>query len=150
RIKKAPAGPVPAGAFSWPLESGRHAPGFQHHAALDQFLAGTLQFLFQTQRVAVGTARQAGAAEQRAAAVDQADVEFSVAVLGRPGDALQGAEGTVGDQKGIVETKGRAHGGNLRNGRAALAAIETVDARPQRKSHNRSEKVLISANQTLN
>src|SRR5690349_18638332 len=87
-----------------------HRPRLQFVAIFAQLGAGLLQQLFELRRVRIGAARDLFATNVGIGAVNHGQAQFAIAVLWRPGHALERLEGVVGNQKSFVDTQRGSHG----------------------------------------
>ena len=87
----------------------RHGPRLQFITLLAQLFTGLLQQVFQLYRIGIGAAGDLGVTDMSIGAVNDGDAELAIAVLLSPGDALEGLERAVGNQKSFVDTERGGH-----------------------------------------
>ena len=79
-------------------------------AFFTEFSAGLLQELLELRWIGVGAAWDLFATDVRIGSVNDGKAQFAIAVLWRPGHALERFERVVGNQKSFVDTERGGHG----------------------------------------
>ena len=82
----------------------RHRPRLQAVTFFAEFSASLLQQLLELRWIGVGAAWDLFATDVRIGSVNDGKAQFAIAVLWRPGHALERFERVVGNQKSFVDT----------------------------------------------
>jgi len=127
----------------------RHGPELQFITFLAQLGTGLLQQEFELCRIGIGTAGDLGVTDMGIGAVNDGDAEFAIAVLLSPGDALEGLEGAVGNQKSFVDTERGGHrvfslyaqSSDMPSVGLTVRLVTCTDAPNSRSGHTQSKKI---------